>query len=605
MSDIIKLLPESLANQIAAGEVVQRPASVVKELLENAIDAGATDIKLILKEAGKTLIQVIDNGSGMSETDARMSFERHATSKIKSTNDLFSIKTMGFRGEALASIAAVAQVELKTRLETQLVGTFIKIEGTKVVNFAPQNTSKGTSISVKNLFYNVPARRNFLKGDSIEFNHCCDEFKRIAIAYPEKSFSFTHNDSKIFILHKATLANRIIDILGNGLKGKITACKEETPLLKINGYIGKPETAKKKRSEQFLFVNNRYIKSNYLHHSISEAFGKLIDDNAHPSYILFLEIDPKHIDINVHPTKTEIKFDDEKTIYYLVNSAIRKALSAFNLSVNLDFDENVNNDIFSTLKGSASGSFETDSIVKYQKFSSKANIENWQTLYQDLQNHSIEAETIETQKSFELKFESKANTISPETNQEQIFFQIHNSFIVTQMKSSMLIIDQQAAHERVLYDKFIKDLENQGASSQQFLFPLKLELSQADFLLLEEYKDELTYLGFSIGDFGKNTIVINGMPTSIKLGEEISIFESFIESIKFYKASFKLSTHDTLARALAKRACIKRGKSLEKEEMYTIVEQLMSSSNPSFSPDGRSTIISFSVDKLNEMFAEG
>ena len=605
MSDIIKLLPESLANQIAAGEVVQRPASVVKELLENSVDAGATDIKLIVKEAGKTLIQVIDNGKGMSETDARMSFERHATSKISNTEDLFNITTMGFRGEALASIAAVAQVELRTKRQVDELGVLVRIEGSSVVEHSPVACQSGTSMSVKNLFYNVPARRNFLKANPVEFNHINDEFIRVALAHPEIAFSFYHNDEEVFVLLASKLAPRIFHLLGNHLKNSLAACKEETSLMNVNGYIGKPETAKKKRGDQYFFVNGRFIKNAYLHHAVCEAYLGLIEAETHPCYVLFLEIDPIHIDINVHPTKTEIKFDDERTIYRIVNSAVRKSISNFNLS-GIDFSENVNNDLLRSIKYPVStfdekkqeGNLGTQGGASY-KMPSKMNTQHWETMYEGLKADVQQNQEVE---KLELKFESQVNTQQPLVQEQGFVFQLHNSYIISQMRSGMLIVDQQAAHERVLYDKFIYTLDKNYGASQQFLFPLTIELNPSDFALVTELEAQIHALGFSFGVFGKNTIVINGIPADIKSGNEKELFEGFIEKFKQYKVELKLPVNESLARSLAKRSAIKRGQRLNQEEMHALLEQLMSSKQPSFSPDGKSTIVTFDLARLESLF---
>ncbi len=620
MSNIIKLLPESLANQIAAGEVVQRPASVVKELLENAVDAGATEIKLIIKEAGKSLIQVIDNGKGMSETDARMSFERHATSKISNTEDLFNITTMGFRGEALASIAAVAQVELRSRREEDELGTLVRIEGSQIKEHTLVSCTQGTSMCVKNLFFNVPARRNFLKSNSVEFNHVNEEFVRIAMANPEIAFSFYHNQEEVFILNSSKLAHRIFALMGNHLKNSLSPCKEETALMQVHGYIGKPESAKKKRGEQYFFVNERYIRNAYLHHAVCEAYQGLIDTDAHPTYVLFLTIDPIHIDINVHPTKTEIKFDDERTIYGIVNSAVRKSISNFNLTNGIDFTENVNYDIFHTIKpnpqpfnnSESTGnnrSVSGGSTQTFQRFSSKANVENWESLYEGLKSNT-EEQSVESAEPLKLRFESAANvsediTLNPELlerNDTSIIFQIHNSYIITQVRSGMIIIDQQAAHERVLYDKFIYTLEKNFGASQQFLFPLTLELSPSDFALVSELEDEIHALGFSFGVFGKNTIVINGIPSDVRIGNERALFEGFLEQFKQYKSELRLPNKENLARSLAKRSATKRGNKLSLPEMSALIEQLMSSQQPSFAPDGRSTLVSFDLKRLESLF---
>lgn len=607
MADVIKLLPESLANQIAAGEVVQRPASVVKELLENAIDAKATHIKLIIKEAGKSWIQVIDNGSGMSETDARMSFERHATSKISKTGDLFTIMTMGFRGEALASIAAVAQIEMKTRKESDETGTLIQIEGSQTLQIEPSQCAKGTSITVKNLFFNVPARRNFLKNISVEFAHIQDEFFRIALAHPDINFNLINNNDEIYQLAAGKLAQRIQAIFGVSYKGQLSACQEETPYLKIKGYIGKPNCAKRKRGEQFFFANKRFIKHPLLHFAVKECFESLIDPAEHPFYVLFLEIDPKHIDINVHPTKTEIKFDDERTVFQIVNAAVRKALANANLNA-IDFSENVNNEMFAHF---SSPSRATASTAQNNTFSAnnyeKKPTQNWQQLYQNIANNNTQNTQMDTQEKIELKFASNFDNIhniemSELKAEHNLIFQIHNSFIVTQTKAGMMIIDQQAAHERVLYDKFSKTIESKFGASQQFLFPLNITLSPSDFDLIQDLKLQIHALGFSFSVCDKNTIIINGIPAEVRAGTEKALFEGFIAQFKENKEALKLPTNENLARSLSKRLAIKKGNKLSMQEMQNLLEQLLSSPNPSYAPDGTYTIVSFDVQKLQDLF---
>ncbi len=612
MADLIKLLPESLANQIAAGEVVQRPASVVKELLENAIDAQATNIKLIVKEGGKTWIQVLDNGSGMSEKDARMSFERHATSKISSTNDLFTIMTMGFRGEALASIAAVAQLELKTRKETDETGTFIQIEGSQIINLQPTQTSKGTSILVKNLFFNVPARRNFLKNNTVEFGHIQDEFFRIALAHPNISFTFVNNDDEIYQLAGGKLAQRILALYGNQFKNQLSVCQETTSYLKITGYVGKPDCAKRKRGDQYFFANKRFIKHHLLHYAVKECFDGLIDPAEHPFYVLFLEIDPKHIDINVHPTKTEIKFDDERTVFQIINSAVRKALAQANLQT-INFSENVNNEMFAHFTKNTKHNYTNTNTNNENANEWKSNnnekkpTQHWQELYQNMASKTLNQTQMSSQENIELKFVSNFDNIhnieqSEIKAEHNTLFQIHHSYIITQTRAGMMIIDQQAAHERVLYEKFNKTIESKFGASQQFLFPLTIELSASDFELIIDLKVQIHSLGFSFSVLEKNTIVINGIPADVRAGTEKTLFEGFISQFKENKASLKLPTNENLARSLAKKLAIKKGTKLSIQEMQNLIELLLSSQNPSYAPDGSFTIVSFDINKIKEMF---
>jgi DNA mismatch repair protein MutL len=631
MSDIIHLLPDSIANQIAAGEVVQRPASAVKELLENSIDAGSHSIQLIVKEAGKTLIQVIDDGKGMSETDARMCFERHATSKIRKADDLFAIKTMGFRGEAMASIAAIAQVEMRTRRAEDELGTMVRIEASELKLQEPVACPAGTSISIKNLFYNVPARRNFLKSNAVEFRHILDEFIRVALANPSVAFSLYQNDLEVYNLHPGRLSQRIVAIFGNSYKEQLAACKEDTDLIKLSGYIGKPEFARKTRGEQFFFVNNRYIKHPYLHHAVMSAYENLLQDDSFPFYVLFIEIDPRHIDINVHPTKTEIKFDDDKTAYAIIQAAVKKALGAYNIAPSLDFDQNVN---FELMIGQPSNPFaEADKHVTkpldkpfdkpydeinkgYTNLSprEKSNMKNWEVLYGSSANNAnfrmpSKEELSATNNNQEITFESALNrrSVDPFRHEDSKFdskttFQIHNSYIVTQVKSGMMIVDQQAAHERILYERYMAYLQRKSGASQQLLFPQMVELSPADFTLIQELDEELKALGFIIEPMGKTTLIINGIPADIPAGNERTVLEGMLEQYKFQQSTLKLSGSESLARALARRSAMKRGTALSLQEMNALIDQLFACAMPGYAPDGNLTISLFDMDKLAGFF---
>src|SRR5690606_35569735 len=511
MSDIIQLLPDSIANQIAAGEVVQRPASAVKELMENSIDAGATVIKLVVKEAGKTLIQVIDNGVGMSETDARMSLERHATSKIRRAEDLFTLRTKGFRGEALASIAAVSQMEIRTRLTDQELGTCIVVEGSEVKKQEPVACEPGTSISVKNLFYNIPARRNFLKSNPVELKHIVDEFQRLALAHADVTFSFIQTDEVIYDLPSGKLSQRIVNIFGKSYQEQLAACQEETDLVKVHGYVGKPEFARKTRGEQFLFVNRRFIRSNYLHHAVMSAFENLLPENSYPLYVLFIDIDPRHIDVNVHPTKTEIKFDDERAVYAVVRSAVRQAIGSHNLTPAIDFNADVN--IISKLTQSAAQSKDVYLDERFSTALRDPNRDHWEKLFEQ---SNIDVKNTEPQV---LRFESRVNSADDDmieaAAEEKALFQIHNRYIMRQVKSGLMVVDQQFAHERILYEKFLNQLKNKSGESQQDLFPQTVSLSAADFALVLEMEQEIAALGFRLEVLGKNTILINGVPSRL------------------------------------------------------------------------------------------
>lgn len=604
MPDIIQLLPDSIANQIAAGEVVQRPASAVKELMENSIDAGAKNIKLIIKEAGKTLLQVIDDGIGMSETDARMSLERHATSKIRKAEDLFELYTMGFRGEALASIAAVAQVELKTRPADQELGTCIVVEGSDIKKQEPVACEKGTSISVKNLFYNIPARRNFLKSNPVELKHIIDEFQRLALAHPEITFSFIQNDEQVYDLPATKLSQRVVNLFGKSYKEQLATCQEETDTVKVTGYVGKPDFARKTRGEQFLFVNRRFIRSNYLNHAVMTAFEGLIVENSFPFYVLFIEIDPKHIDVNVHPTKTEIKFDDERAVYAVVRAAVRQAIGSHNLTPAIDFNADVN--FISKLNNANSQSKQVYFEERFSTALHRSNSDNWEKLYEASVAKSTEIkqqDVIETSGVQTLRFESAINQSSPATaSEEKALFQLHARYIVKQVRSGMMIIEQQAAHERILFEKFLNQLKNKSGQSQQSLFPQAITFSAADFALALEMQQEIEALGFRFDVFGKNTLVVNGVPANVQAGNEKELFEGLIEQFKVNQSELALPLQENLARALARRASIKTGQPLVREEMQALVDSLFACSTSNYSPDGKPTFFIFELNKIESYF---
>ena len=629
MLDIIQLLPDSIANQIAAGEVVQRPASVVKELLENSIDAGAKTIQLIVREAGKTLIQVIDEGLGMSETDARMCFERHATSKIRTSEDLFKIRTMGFRGEAMASIAAVAQVEMRTRRETDELGILIKMEASEVKMREAVATEKGTSIQVKNLFYNVPARRNFLKSNPVEMRHVLDEFQRVSLSNPNIMFTLHHNDSEIYNLPAGKLSRRIVDLFGKNYREQLASCEEETSFVSVRGYVGKPEYSKKTRGEQFFFANNRYIKNGYLNHAVMSAFEGLIPEGTHPFYVLFIEIDPIHIDINVHPTKTEIKFDDERTVYAIVQAAVRKAMSQHNLTPSLDFETDVNytnnifnfgNSPFQTKKESADA-FNNGGASTYARpevpVRERANLTNWNKLYEglgrstdDFDKKDISQSNFDFGKDFEpTTVKSKANDITENRFQrvrqdsESTTFQIHNQYIISQVKSGMLLIDQRAAYERILYEKFSQYLQKHNGASQQLLFPTTVRLTPADFHLVVEIQDEICNLGFVLSVTGHDTFVVNGIPADSPEENEQAMIEGILEQFKHNEANLHLDKAENVARSMAKRSAGRFGNhNLTILEMNMLVEQLFASTNPSYTPSGESTMKIVSLEEMAGLF---
>lgn len=615
MADIIQLLPDHVANQIAAGEVVQRPASVVKELLENAIDADSTTIKLIIKNAGKTLVQVIDNGKGMSTTDARLSFERHATSKIKTAEDLFKLHTKGFRGEALASIAAIAHVELKTKQEQNDVGSSISIEGSNVVSQEVVVTPKGTSVSVKNLFFNIPARRNFLKSDSVELRHLIDEFHRVALAHPNISFVFYNNGSESFNLPISNFRQRIVNIFGNKTNEKLVPVEESTDVLKISGFVGKPEFAKKTRGEQYFFVNNRFIKSAYLNHAIASAFEGLLKNGTHPSYFLNLEVDPQTIDINIHPTKTEIKFDDEHTLYALLRSAVKHSLGQFNIAPVLDFERDPNLDTPYTFKGNDASTPKIEVDSSFNPFreenKSRGNTitfkkepkTSWESLYVGLESKGNESQ----QDFSEVHFESDQHTASIFNNENPIeqtntTYQLHNKYIISNLKSGMLVIDQHRAHQRILYEDYLKNITIKKATSQQLLFPLQLHFSLQDIEIINQLKVDLEYTGFVFSNVKEESIDISGVPVGVPESEVSIILEQLISDVENEVPDSNFSSTDLLAKSLAKSLAIKTGQTLHKDEQEHLVNKLFACKEPNVSPTNRTTFITVSVDELDRKF---
>lgn len=631
MSDIISLLPDSIANQIAAGEVVQRPASVVKELLENSVDAGSQKIQLIIKDAGKALIQVIDDGVGMTETDARMSFERHATSKIKAADDLFTIRTMGFRGEALASIAAIAQVELKTRQADNELGIQLLIEASEKKKQELINTPKGTCISVKNLFYNVPARRNFLKSNPVEMRHIIDEFQRVALANPEIAFSFHQNDLEVNHLEKGKLSKRIISLFGKNYQKQLVPCDEDTPHLNVQGYIGKPEFSKKTRGEQFFFVNNRFIKSNYLNHAVNNAYEGLIAKDQYPFYVLFIEIDPKHIDINVHPTKTEIKFDDERTVYGIIRSAVKQSLGAHNVTPSLDFSADTNFEAFTDILQKDSSSRPSTNERNYGQFKTDrlegSNLKHWEKLYDfageegKVDDETIQREGFGVEVSKErfsgegfaqehLTFKSDVNVSNfnqgmiadSEAAQGGKSIQLHGKYIFRQIRSGMMIVEQHFAHERILYERYLEMLKNKSGASQHSLFPQTIDLSMSDFALVNELKEEITALGFNFEIFGEQTILVNGIPSDLNGGNEKELFEGLIEQFKRNKTELSVSNSENLARAMSKRSAVKINSTLQKEEIDALIDQLFACDQPNYTPSGQPTFVILSLEKIGEFF---
>ena len=612
MSSIIQLLPDHVANQIAAGEVVQRPASVVKELLENAVDARATDIKLIIKDAGKALVQVIDNGLGMSVTDARLCFERHATSKIRQAEDLFSLHTKGFRGEALASIAAIAHVEMKTKQDQEELGTHIIIEGSKFVSQDVAVLPKGTSFAVKNLFFNIPARRNFLKSDTVEYRHIIDEFQRVALAHPKIHFTFYHNGSEMFNLPPSTSRQRIVNIFSGKTNEKLVPVQEETEIVDIQGFVSKPEFAKKNRGEQFFFVNDRFIKSGYLHHAVMAAYDGILKDGAQPSYFLYLSVPPNTIDINIHPTKTEIKFDDEHALYAILRASIKHSLGQFNVAPVLDFDRDSNLDTpyhYKDLEGATptiqvDGNFNPFSEEKPSKqFSSYRKPEptaNWESLYVGLKQ--------DTDEIGHITFENEEVTSSL-FNDEEVehavhkTYQIHKKYIVSSIKSGMVIVDQQRAHQRVLYEQFLVNMTVNQASSQQLLFPLNLFFSSSEMDLIAELQLSLKNTGFVFEENNVNHIVISGIPVNVTESEVSIVLEQLLSDLQDGIPESSFSQNDTIAKSMAKSLAVKTGTHLTEKEQENLVNGLFACKDPNVSPFHKPTFITMRVEDLDKKFA--
>ena len=611
MSDKILLLPDNIANQIAAGEVIQRPASAAKELLENAVDAGATEIKLIINDAGKSLVQVIDNGSGMSGTDARMSFERHATSKITTIDDLFHIKTMGFRGEALASIAAVAQVELKTKRLEDETGSYIEIENSVVKKQEPVATPEGTSIAMKNLFFNVPARRNFLKSNTAEMRHIVDEFTRVALAFPHIFFSLTANNQQIFHLEAGNLKQRVLQLLGNTYTTKLVTVKEETDYMNIYGFVGKPDTAKKTRGDQYFFVNNRFIKSAYLNHAVMNAYQEMITKDAFPMYVLFIDLDPTQVDVNVHPTKQEIKFEDERIIYAFVQAAVKHALAQFSVTPTLDFELDASIQQLSSIQqpfteekqsaasaGSIFKGFTEKNRAHFIEPSSRSELKHWRDFYESRQSAvgSQQPATSNQQSATLLTTHLPIGIGTP-------FIQLHNQFILSQTPNGFILINQQAAHERIIYERLQEAAKGKAIATQRSMFPVTIDLVPADAVLLEELMSDLQQLGYMIEPFGKNTFVVQGTPADVPQGNEKKVVDYLLEQYKHFTADLKFSKREKLIRSLAWQQSIKSGKQLSEKEMEVLVHDLFQCKQPNSSPDGKPTYLEFRKEQLEKMFS--
>lgn len=601
MADVIKLLPDSVANQIAAGEVIQRPASVVKELVENSVDAGGKNIRVIIRDSGKTLIQVIDDGAGMSETDARLSFERHATSKITTAQDLFAITTKGFRGEALASIAAVAMVELKTRKGDSDTGILVVISGSKVETQEPCSCPVGSNFSVKNLFYNIPARRKFLKSDNTEIRHIVTEFQKIALAHPDVHFSLLHNDSEIYNLISGNLRQRIIGVFGKQINQDLITLETETSLINIKGFIGKPENARRTYGEQFFFVNNRFMKHPYFHKAVVEAYQNILPAEAIPSYFIFMEADPASIDINIHPTKTEIKFEDERSIWQILMASVREALGRFNIVPSLDFENEALIDI--PVRSSSSRIPDPPDIEinnQYNPFAGeerenerpgfierfeRENSENWDKLYSALERENENPGHSETIRESQRKF-----------------FQIKNKYIVCPVKSGLMLIDQKRAHERVLYERFLECLSNDRAVSQADMFPVTAEVNPSDYFILKELEGELELLGFSIQLSGNNKITINGRPAGTESSDPLEMLEILLEDYKTTQTDPSTGAKEKISASMARASAIPYGKVLTLNEMENLFDTLFACKAPNYSPKGKPVISIIALEDIDKRF---
>ncbi|TAN13633.1 MAG: DNA mismatch repair endonuclease MutL [Chitinophagaceae bacterium] len=611
MPDIIQLLPDHIANQIAAGEVIQRPASAVKELMENAVDSGATEIQLILKDAGKELVQVIDNGCGMSETDARMCFERHATSKINKIEDLFHVRTMGFRGEALASIAAVSQVILKTRKHENDLGTLLEIENSEVKKQEPCSCPTGTNISMKNLFFSVPARRHFLKSNTAEMRHIVDEFMHVALARPGITFSLSSNGQDLFHLRSGTVKQRILQLWGNNYQDRLVTVKENTEYLNVSGFVGKPETAKKTRGDQYFFVNNRFIKSGYLHHAIMNAFSDLIPSDSYPMYALYIELDPARVDINVHPTKQEIKFEDERLIYAFIQSSVKHALARFSITPALDFNLDPKIEQLPAI---------TQPFTEDQKKQTAAT-DIFKAFTQKYQAHAIggsfkhsyigtdgrpQSDLLPSMP--DLPEKAAQQELSAIWNNENVLErplqQIHGKYILQQIKSGFILIDQQSAHERILYEEYKRASRQQPLPSQQSLFPQKLILSPADAVLLNEILVDLRTLGYDIQSAGDYTFFIHGIPGDLDAGNEKESIEQLLEQFKQFSDELRMNKREMMIRSLASQHAIKSGQNLSAAEMQNLIDRLFACEQPQVTAGGRNTFLTFRLDELDKLFGK-
>ncbi len=612
MSDIIHLLPIHIANQIAAGEVIQRPASAVKELLENAVDAEATEIQLNVSDAGKSMIQVVDNGNGMNEIDARNCFERHATSKIGSIEDLFKIRTMGFRGEALASIASVAQVTLRTKRPSDELGTEIHIEHSHVIKQEPCACATGTSFTMKNLFFNVPARRNFLKSDAVELKNITEEFIRVALAFPEVSFSYKHNGQEIFHLDKGSLKQRVVQIMGPNYATKLVSVEEKTDYLNIKGFIGKPETSKKTRGDQYLFVNNRFIRSPYLTHAVISAYEQLIPEGGFPFFVIFMDLDPAQVDVNVHPTKQEIKFEDEKIVYAFIKSAVRHALAQYSIAPAIDFDldpriqqlDAVSKPFSSSSKQDAmSGGLYKNFVDRHQahRIETSSNLSNWKDFFKEnTVEQNVESGNVElpVQGSF---IPTKASSALTPLDHNAVF-QLNQTYIVFEQKNGITLLQQQLAHQQILFEKFNAAWQGRGMAIQQNLFPVAINVSPTDAPILTGILPDLLHMGYQLEPFGNNAFLLQGSPADHPSENDQSVIEMILEDVKDQTASLHQAYKEKISKALARKHAVKTGVKLNHDELRLIVEQLMECTKANTHFDGKPTYLEINKDYLSALF---
>ena len=607
LSDVIKLLPDSVANQIAAGEVVQRPASAVKELLENCLDAGATEIRLLIKDGGSTLIQVIDNGRGMSETDARMCWERHATSKISRAQDLFSLNTYGFRGEALASIAAVAQVEMKTRREQDDAAVFIRIEGSTVLEQSLTSAPVGTSIAVRNLFYNIPARRNFLKSISVETRHILEEFQLQALAHPQIAFSMFNQGAEVYDLKPGTLKQRIADVLSGKKTDDLLAVNEDTELVQLTGYVGAPASVRKTRGEQYLYVNGRFIRSPYFQHAIQAAYDGLIEEGGYPLFCLFIHLDPAKVDVNVHPTKTEVKFEDEKHIYNIIKAAVRKVLGQFVVQPDLDVFGGMGG-LEDFLSSSMPLQRSQQGFQEFQQPQTQTRYNPFQDGYTRPQNQdwqkilgSIEQTGSITTGSKGVPEEETLLPASAEWKVEAVF-SLSSGYLCAKINGGLYLIDKRAAHVKVLYEGFLRGLRQQTGHCQQLLFPMTIELNQAWLHTALELMDDFKALGFDVSHFGGNTLMINGIPAELERGSESRVLEALLEDYLQTQGDMKLSRHESLALSMARQAAISSDTPMNQQEAEQLIARLFTVNKNQWSADAKPVWIKFGDELLFELF---